>query len=117
MPLSEHEQKILQEIERNLYQEDPSFARGVRGRRRRFSEAVRARLGIVVFVVGIAAMFAFFISGGDLILGVIAFAAMLCGIVLFANSVKGLFTGGPQERLSRLFKGWEERARQRYKKD
>jgi hypothetical protein len=118
MPLSEHEQKILQEIEKNLYQEDPSFARGVRGRiASRFSEGARAKIGLLSLILGIAALFGFFFSGGELILGLVAFAAMLGGIVLFANSAKSLFSGGVHDRVSGFFKSWEERARHRYKKD
>lgn len=116
MPLSEHEQKILQEIERNLSQEDPSFARGVRGRAGRISEATRARLGVVAFVVGMFALLAFFLTG-ELIVGVVAFVGMLAGIVLFANSAKSFFSHASSDRLSGLLKSWEERARRRYKKD
>jgi Protein of unknown function (DUF3040) len=61
VPLSEHEQRVLEQIERALYADDPKFAATVRGidprahHRRRY---IRAGLGVVVGVamlpVGIA---------------------------------------------------------------
>jgi uncharacterized membrane protein HdeD (DUF308 family) len=117
VPLSEREQKILQEIEKNLYQEDPTFARGVR-REPRFSQSARARLGVVVFVAGVLALISFFFSRSVLI-GVLAFGAMVAGMVLLASSVKAIMSsdGGPQPRLSQAIKRLEERARKRHKRD
>jgi hypothetical protein len=55
MPLSEHEQQMLDQIERALYEEDPKFASHVRGARFRGGSRRRRRIeGIGVFVVGIA---------------------------------------------------------------
>lgn len=51
MPLSEHEQRLLDEIEQALYAEDPKFAssvRSARGRRRLRSSALLCVLGVVV---------------------------------------------------------------------
>lgn len=60
MPLSEHEQRLLEQIERALYAEDPKFASTVRGgrmrgptRRRRFQGAALFVLGLVLLVVGV----------------------------------------------------------------
>ena len=57
MPLSEHEQRLLEQMERHLYAEDSKFAqsfRGSDGRRRR-----RRQLGIAVvgFLVGLGLLF------------------------------------------------------------
>jgi hypothetical protein len=49
MPLSEHEQRLLDEIEQALYAEDPKFAasvRSARGRSRRRSSFITSLLGI-----------------------------------------------------------------------
>ena len=61
MPLSEHEQRVLEQIERALYADDPKFAATVRGidprtlRRRRYIRAiVGGVIGIVLLPVGIA---------------------------------------------------------------
>ena len=115
MPLSEREQKILEEIERDLYREDPSFARGVRRPGPRLPKATRARLGVLLFVAGLGALFAFF-ANQWLVLGVVAFGAMVAGVVLLAGSLRTIAAEGePRARLSALFRGWEQRFRQRYK--
>jgi hypothetical protein len=114
VPLSEREQKILEEIERDLYREDPGFARG-RRTGPRLPTATRARLGVVLFAAGLVSLFAFFAKQW-LALGVIAFGAMVAGVVLIAGSVRTIAgEAQPRERVSALFKRWEDRFRQRYK--
>ena len=61
MPLSEHEQRLLEQIERALYAEDPKFASTVSGgrmskptRRRRIQGALLFVVGLVLLVPGIA---------------------------------------------------------------
>lgn len=51
MPLSEHEQRLLDQIEQALYAEDPKFASAVRSARTRS----HARRAAVLAVVGIVA--------------------------------------------------------------
>jgi Protein of unknown function (DUF3040) len=60
MPLSEHEQRLLEQIERALYAEDPKFASTVRGakmrrpsRRRRLQGAALFLLGLILLIVGV----------------------------------------------------------------
>jgi hypothetical protein len=54
MPLSEHEQRLLDQIERALYAEDPKFASTVRGARLRRPSRRRRVQGAALFVVGVA---------------------------------------------------------------
>ena len=61
MPLSEHEQRVLEQIERSLYADDPKFAATVRGidprsrQRRRYARSVvGAVVGLALLPVGIA---------------------------------------------------------------
>lgn len=49
MPLSEHEQKLLDEIEQALYAEDPKFAASVRSARTRS----RTRRSVTVCILGV----------------------------------------------------------------
>ncbi len=60
MPLNEHEQKILDEIERQLYEDDPKLAamvsRAVRSGRHRW----KMRIAMFAFAVGAVLMFASF---------------------------------------------------------
>jgi len=60
MPLNEHEQKILDEIERQMYEEDPKLAGKVARAVRSSDDRWRMRLAAVVFVVGGVVMFASF---------------------------------------------------------
>ena len=59
MPLSDHEQRLLEQMERALYAEDPTFASSMRGadlrrryRRRAIVAAFVFLLGIVVLMTG-----------------------------------------------------------------
>jgi hypothetical protein len=122
VPLSEREQRILEEIERNLYQEDPKFAHQVRRRVPRMTEARRAKLGVLLFLAGFALLIGFFVSGGNVALGVIAFGAMVGGIVLLAGSVRDITNGrgfgmsGRRDRLTSTIQQWEERFKRRYRR-
>jgi hypothetical protein len=117
VPLSEREQKILEEIERDLYREDPTFARGVRRSRSGLPKATRARLGALLFAGGLCTLFVFF-ANQWLILGVVAFGAMVTGVVLLAGSLRTPEGSSrePRDRLSELLKRWEERIRRRPKR-
>ena len=116
MPLSEHEQRILEEIEKNLYDEDPRFAREVKRRAPRLSKSARARAGAALFAAGFAMLFAFFI-GGWVLLGVVAFVMMVSGIVLVAGSFPTRESKGDHKaRLTQFLSQWEERVRSRYKR-
>ena len=62
MPLSEHEQRLLEQMERALYAEDPKFASALRGsdlrgryRRRAFLGVFGVIVGLCLLPVGIAA--------------------------------------------------------------
>ncbi|WP_306359384.1 DUF3040 domain-containing protein [Nocardia sp. CC227C] len=93
MPLSEHEQRMLEQIESALYAEDPKFASTVRGGRlrsatgrRRLQSAALFVLGLFLLVAGIAAP----IKLGDFpIISLVGF------IVMFGAGVL-LLMGGPR---------------------
>lgn len=114
MPLSEREQQILAEIEKDLNTEDPAFARE---RRSPAPEARGAKLGIVVIFTGVLLLIGFFVSQ-SLFVGVAAFAAMVGGIVMIASSLRTFFrsSDGGRERVQRAMANWEARIRDRYKR-
>ncbi len=121
VPLSDHEQRMLDEIEKNLYQEDPGFARQVKPKGGPESERRRAKAGAAVFAAGFLGLLGFFYSG-MVVIGVLAFGAMVLGIVLIAGSARGLVSSStaassPTDRISRAFVDWEKRIRERYKKE
>ena len=81
MPLSEHEQRLLEQMERALYAEDPKFATSMRNPRPMAGDKRRVALGVVAFLVGIGLLLAG-VATQLVIVGVIGFLAMLGGIWL-----------------------------------
>jgi anti-sigma-K factor RskA len=80
MPLSEHEERILKEIERQLAAEDPRFV--ARNRRRgNWSRSTRVRLAVALAVLGVISLLAltfniaFGVAGMLMLLGSILLAA------------------------------------------
>lgn len=93
MPLSEHEQRLLEQIERALYAEDPKFASSVRGarmrspsRRRRLQGVALILLGLVLLVGGVALQ--------DLWVGAIPIISVLGFLVAFGGAALAIFARG-----------------------
>jgi hypothetical protein len=85
MPLSEHEQRMLDEIERALYEDDPKFATSVNVSRIRRRRPIVAGCvfvaGLVALVVGVIATQSFLAVG--VIVSVIGFLLMVSAVGLF----------------------------------
>ena len=86
MPLSDHEQRMLDQIESALYAEDPKFASSVRGGTLRAPSARRRLQGAALFVIGLAMLvsgvaFKATMIGGFPILSVVGFVVMFGGVV------------------------------------
>src|SRR5215831_6604675 len=58
MPLSEHEQRMLEQIEKALYAEDPKFAHSVRARDPRVHYRRRVVLAVIGFLLGVGLLVA-----------------------------------------------------------
>jgi hypothetical protein len=85
VPLSEHEQRLLEQMERALYAEDPKFASALRGtdlrshyRRRAFQAAVGFVLGLVLLMTGVISQF--------VLVSVLGFVLMLATAVYAVSS-------------------------------
>lgn len=78
MPLSDHEQQILEEIERQFYEQDPKGARELSNQTLEATLIRNFRRGIALFVTGFAVLGVFFFRPAPLV-GVIAFLLMLAG--------------------------------------
>jgi hypothetical protein len=139
VPLSEHEQRLLDQIERALYAEDPKFATTVRSTdlrthmRRRFRRSIAlAVVGVVLLVGGpivnpLIGIAGFVVMLGALLLGVSAWKRLNGSGATPLRSVDGGTTrtpgkgkgarktrsqGSPRERLEdRWKKRWDERGR------
>ena len=86
MPLSDHEQRMLDQIESALYAEDPKFASSVRGGGFRAPTARRRLQGVALFVIGLAMLvsgvaFKATMIGNFPILSVFWFIVMFGGVV------------------------------------
>ncbi|HEV3131386.1 MAG TPA: DUF3040 domain-containing protein [Acidimicrobiales bacterium] len=92
MPLSEHEQRILHELEQSLYHEDPEFAERVR------SETVYRHAGryciwsALVFVAALVFMILTF--SRSVVLGFIGVVVMFLSGVVFANNARRMGKAG-----------------------
>lgn len=87
MPLSEHEQRLLEQMERALYAEDPKFATSMRNPNHLAGDTRKIALGVVAFLAGMGLL----ISGVATKLvpvGVLGFLAMLAGIWLVVTSMR-----------------------------
>jgi hypothetical protein len=88
VPLSEHEQRLLEQIERALVDDDPKFASSVRTGDRRLKARRKMQLGAVLVVAGLAVLvggavarsvplgvFGFLVAFGGVVLGVLNYKA------------------------------------------
>ena len=87
MPLSEHEQRLLEQMERALYAEDPKFASSLRSAGPRPGNRRKAAIGVLTALVG----FALLITGAAtsiIVVGVLGFLAMLVGTFLVVTTLR-----------------------------
>src|SRR4051812_38632611 len=81
VPLSENEQRILHEIERSFYENDPAFAREVRSASLFRHAGRNCKWAALGFVAGLALLLVSFAS--SLFLGVAGFLIMLACAFVF----------------------------------
>jgi hypothetical protein len=112
MPLNEREQRILEEIERQFYQEDPKLAQTVANTT---LESVRRRwnrVAFVGFVVGLVVMLASFTQWTAVAL--VGFLIMVVSAGWIAMNVRRNRT---EASGSGPLSGWLEQVRQRWQRD
>ncbi|WP_213816340.1 DUF3040 domain-containing protein [Glaciihabitans sp. dw_435] len=80
MPLSEQEQRLLEEMERSLYHNDADFVATVTPRRGKPNYTILV-VGILVGVLGIATLVAGVVIRQPLV-GVLGFAVMFAGVLI-----------------------------------
>lgn len=120
MPLSEREQRILDEIEKSLYQEDPGFARDAKPRPQAGRSAGSLRRGGAMFVAGLLVLFAFFMTQ-QVWVGALAFGSMVWGIVVVAGALRAKAPLGGSvsdfsDRIGRVAGEVERKLKERYKR-
>lgn len=78
MPLSEHEQRVLEQMEQALYAEDPRFAHGLRAKTSAGLQRRHAAIGILAAIVGLGLVI-LAVSTQQIWIGGIGFVAMIGG--------------------------------------
>jgi hypothetical protein len=91
VPLSDNEQRLLEQMERALYAEDPKFASAMRGANRRHGAARRLLIGGVAIIVGLV-LLVLGVANKQVFVGVGGFIVMLAGT---AYAVSAQRRGGP----------------------
>ncbi len=102
MPLSEEEQRILQEMEQKLYEHDRAFVERVGSDGRRVAAARSMRWSIAVFVAGFAILLLTFQT--SLLVGTFGFLVMLFSTLSFergARQALGARAGSPKQGVRR----------------
>ena len=94
MPLSEHEQRLLDQIERALYQEDPKFASSVRQTDLRTHMRRRLRRAALVLTLGFGVLLVGLIGFGGspvgTVIGIAGFVVMVGALLLAMTSWRRL---------------------------
>ncbi len=124
MPLSDHEQRLLEQIERALYADDPKFASTVQRTDLRTHYRRRAIRAVGALGVGLAVMLAGVIAQRWYV-GVAGFVIMLLAGLRGAGALKRLsgrapLTGKAPRRGARAKqqprRSWRERAEDRWRR-
>ena len=92
MPLSEHEQKVLQELEQALYRHDPAFAARVKSENVYRYAGRYLKWSIAGFIVGLAVMIAFFTT--SVLAGFAGVLIMFVSLVLFWTNLRRMGKAG-----------------------
>ncbi len=84
MPLDDREQKILEEIERQFYEEDPELARAVEKISR--PSATRVRLAALGAILGLTVILVFFAQ--NTVLALVGFAVLVASITVLVPAIR-----------------------------
>ena len=112
MPLNEHEQRILEEIERQFYEEDPKLAQTVANTTLESRQRLWQRLAVFGFVVGLVSMLVFFTTSTAL--AIAGFLVMLVSAGWISTNLRRRQVGGAS---GNMIEGWADRLRQRWRRD
>jgi len=115
MALSERERKLLEEMERNLIEEDASFANKVREVGSSNKDGRKLVLGVIVTLIGLG-LLVFAVILQVAFFGVAAFMVMVIGLVTASSNFRlPNIQGGPKEPRNGSF--FEDRWNQRFNND
>lgn len=112
MPLSEHEQRMLEQMERALYAEDPKFATALEGSGLRTYTRRRVYQAVAGFLVGIALLMAGMVAQ-QIWISVVGFLVMLGCAVLAVTGWRKAPKPGEQQPAGSGATGESRQPRQR----
>jgi Protein of unknown function (DUF3040) len=95
LPLSEHEQRVLHELEQALVQEDPAFADRVRSENVYRYAGRYLKWSVLGFVVGLAVMLAFFTT--SVAIGFLGVLIMFGSLVVFWTNLHRMGKAGLED--------------------
>ena len=96
MPLSEHEQRLLEQMERALYAEDPKLASTLRGADPRRHHRRRVALGVVGLIAGLVLLLVGVVIP-QVAISVVGFLLMFGSLVFAVTSYRQIPSGGGGE--------------------
>lgn len=111
MGLSDHERKVLAEMEAALEQEDPKLLSTLTGKART-KQGSRALLGTAVLVVGLLLLISALVAKATLI-GVAAFLLSLTGLILILTNLSVRLNGNGATRKPKA-RGWGSTLNERW---
>ncbi|MCU1438029.1 MAG: hypothetical protein JWP66_1116 [Naasia sp.] len=100
MPLSEQEQRLLDEMERSLYQNDADFVASVSGARRGRVSYTTLVIGVLIAVLGVAIL----VTGVVLrqpVIGVGGFLVLFAGVLVAFGSPRRSLPAAPRPSSAR----------------
>ncbi len=125
MPLSEHEQRLLEQIERELYADDPKLVSTVRSINPRTYALRRLWRSTALFVLGLGVLVAAVVinSGAvSIVLGLVGFVVMLLAALRGASDLRrlggrpDLDTRSGRPRAPRRRRSFTDRAQERWQR-
>ena len=120
MPLSEHEQKLLEQLEKQLHEDDPKFASSMGSDPGRSWSTRHVIIGVLAALAGIGLLLAG-VSMQSIVVGVLGFVLMGAGVYFatMRSSAPGRSRGAGSRKpgkprssfMSSLEERWDERRR------
>jgi hypothetical protein len=110
MPLDDREQRILEEIERQFYEEDPKLAETVRSATLASLSGRHLKWAVLGLVVGVGLMLGFFTRNTIVaLLGFGLMVASVAGIIAIARTRAGVVSGSEGNVFGGLRRRWRSR--------
>ncbi len=110
MPLDDREQRILEEIERQFYEEDPRLAETVRSTTLASISARQLKWALLTLVAGVGLMLGFYTRSTPVaLLGFVVMVLSVAWIAAIVQRRSGVGRKSAREKMGRLGRRWHRR--------